>query len=294
MPQELITLLDLLTRPEFLVGLGAAVVATVVFLFIPSEGVPGWGIALVASVMVGISITVGQRAFLMIGLTLLAVGGWMLDRPGTESEQRYNPAWAMIAVGALVVALRGGSSPLVWSWIAVPVLVIALGAAFSLWSMGPHRYLLGTLVAVTAFGIWATVPNTDLARVLMGACLPLAIATLGPIGATITRSGAYALSGLLVAIAADGGHDRPASIVGAWACVGILALLPAIVAVTRNKPVLSNLQVFLVHALLVLIASRVIGMWYNPLLAAAATATLWVAAGAILGNLRVFNPTSSQ
>lgn len=294
MPPEILTLLDLLTRPEFLVGLGAAAVATVIFLLIPQDRVHGWGVALAVSVLVGIHLTVGQRVLLTVGLMLLGVGGLLLDRPGSEREQHYNPGWAMVAAGAVLVALRGDSSPLTWTWITVPVVILLIGAALSLWSIGPHRHLLGSLVAVTAFGIWVTIPNTDLARVLLGASLPLAVSTLGPIGATITRAGAYTLAGMVVSIAADGGHDRPASIIGAWACIGILALLPAVVVAIRRKPMLSNLQVFVLHALLVLVASRVIGMWHNPLLAAAAVLTLWIAAGALLCNLRMFNPTSSR
>lgn len=283
MPQELITLLDLATRTEFLVGVGVGALATIIFLLIPHERIPGWGVALVASALVAIR-TLEQPVSLTIGVSVLAAGAWLLDRPGTQDEQRYNPGWVLVAAGAMVLTLNRASFP-TWTLIAIPVLILAVGSALNLWSMGPHRHLLGILMVITTMGIWATVPNTELARAALGASLPLAVATLRPIGAVIKRPGAYALAGLLVVVAVDGGHVRPASVVGAWASLGMLLLFPVLVVITGRKPVLSSAQLLLVHAVLVLIASRVIGMWHQPLFAVSAVAATWSISGALLHRL---------
>ena len=276
MPQELLTLADLLTRPEFLAGLGAGALATVGVAAARRPEGRGWGLALTAATLVGLSLTVGQRLSLVVGLVLLAAGGWLLDRPGPSTGQPYNPGWPLIVAGAILVALRGGLSDLVWPWVVGPVVIVGFGSALGLWRTGPHRHLLGPMVLVTAFGIWATVPNTDTARVLLGASTPLALATVRPIAARIGPAGAFALAGLLVAIAIDGGQTRPASIVGAWASIGLLALLPLTVVVTGTKPRLSGAGVLVGHALLVLVASRVVGLRHDALPAAAGVVVLWL------------------
>jgi hypothetical protein len=90
-------------------------------------------------------------------------------------------------------------------------------------------------LAVTAAGIWATVPDVEAALVLLGAALPMALlgwplflARRAP-----TRpppafgvAGSLAVAGVLVWAVASGGTGRPGSLVGGLACLGLLAVEP--------------------------------------------------------------------
>jgi hypothetical protein len=82
------------------------------------------------------------------------------------------------------------------------------------------------LYAVTAFGVFAAVPDTEEAAALLGASLPVVL--LGwPFGqAHLGRAGAASATAVLVWVSALGGRGRPPSIVGAVACLGLLLALP--------------------------------------------------------------------
>lgn len=266
--QELNTLLDLLTRSEFLTGVGIGVVGLAFFLITDEASRPRvWGLIATAVAALAIQLTVGRRIGVTLGLASLALGGWLLKRhesAGTLGGREVPTAlaWAMLGTGAIAVTLRGGVGETSWVGVVAPVVVVFGGYWLRSWGDLPPRHLLGLMFAITAFGIWTTVPETATARALLGASLPLAFATARGIDGAIGSGGAFALSGLVVWIGADGGAERPGSIIGAWACLGLLIALPIVFKKVDRLP---GWVVLSAHAGWVLLSARLFGLWHSAI-----------------------------
>jgi hypothetical protein len=280
MLESLSTLLDLFTRTDFQGGLTAGALGLVILLLISNEDrqASWWGEMFSAATLVAIGFVVSRRLGVTAGVAGLALGGWLLD------PDRATPVRAvgglMVLTGAVVVAWRGGLSDIAWLPLLTVIAIVIAGAALSAWSARLPHTVLGPMMAITAFGIWVTVPETEHARVLLGVALPMALATLAPARARLSTAGAWALAGTMVWIVALGGEARPASIIGGWSALGALAILPLVrpsaTALVQQRPIL----VVGMHALFVLIATRVIGLWDSAVMAV--VAVLFVAVGALL------------
>lgn len=285
MTESLTTLLDLFTRSEFLTGavLGALALCSLIVLPRLSTNAPiDWGLLLSVAVLIAIHLTIVRRLSVVAGLGALALGGWAIGRTGAGIKAL---GWAMIAAGAIIVTWRGGLSDAVWLLTLTPVVIVAGGTALAAWSKRLPHHLVGPMVAITAFGIWATVPETEMARALLGAAIVLAVATLRPIESRFLYPGAFAVAGMMAWLVASGGAARPASIIGGWACLGLLVILPYC---WRNASDLVNerpLVVVAIHAIAVLVASRVIGLWESTVPAIIASAFLAIFAYLFLGFL---------
>jgi hypothetical protein len=125
------------------------------------------------------------------------------------------------------------------------------------------------LFAITVVGVYFTVPDTELALVLLGASLPLIV--LGwPFALTsIGWIGAYPAVGVLAWTAAYEGVGRPAAIIAAVACLGLFVVEP----ITRlllglRSSVFDSLPerwwlaipIAIVHLALVVVVARVGGV----------------------------------
>ncbi len=272
--ESVATLLDLLTRPEFLAGIVAGVVGLAILLLVPEtarERVADWGLLLSAAILIAINLAVARRLGLVAGIAVLAAGGWALNRSATAFRII---GWLTVASGAVIVSLRGGLPDRLWLQVLTVAVTLVAGTALATWSRDLPHHLLGPMFAIGAFGIWATVPETEMARAVLGAAIPMAVATMQPIEARLFAPGAYALAGLAAWVAAVGGAARPASIIGGWACLGLLVILP------YCRPSASDLlakrpwTVLVVHAVVVLVSSRVIGLWESTIPAMLAAAIL--------------------
>ena len=282
MSESLSTLRDLLTRTEFQTGIVAGTVALALLAVLAVARAPGWarpwGLAAAAATLVGVQLVDNRRLGLVSGVALMAIGGAIigpasrLNAPGRS--HRFRPAgWAVIAAGALLIPLRGQVEQDDWFFVATPIVAIGVGWALRTWPRSAHAREIGPLFAVTVFAVWTTVPETDLARLLLGVSLPMALATIPPISAQLTTAGSFALAGVFAWIPALGGESRPASIIGAWACIGMIAIIPLADALWPARPSIGTATLFLFHAVLVLIAARVIGLWtwaFPAIIAAAA------------------------
>ena len=280
MLESLSTLLDLFTRPDFQAGLTAGALGLVILLLISNEEgpAPWWGEVLSLAALVAIGVVVGRRLGVGLGVLALGVGGWLLE-PGRKPWARALGGVAALT-GAVMVAWRGGLSDISWLPLLTAIAIVIAGTALSAWSIQLPHIVLGPMMAITAFGIWVTVPETEQARVLLGVALPMAFATLAPARARLSVGGAWALAGTVVWIVAIGGEARPASIIGGWSALGAMAILPLVRpnagALIRQRPFL----VVGIHAVFVLIASRVIGLWDSAVVAV--IAVLFVAVAALL------------
>ena len=123
-------------------------------------------------------------------------------------------------------------------WPALGVATAAVAAALAAFDRRWRGLgLAPVLLAVTAAGIWATVPDVEAALVLLGAALPMTVlgwplflarrAPARPPPA-LGVAGSLAVAGVLVWAVASGGSGRPGSVVGGLACLGLLAVEPAV------------------------------------------------------------------
>jgi hypothetical protein len=126
------------------------------------------------------------------------------------------------------------------------------------------------LYAITAAGVFAAVPNTKGAVALLGAALPGALAGW-PLGrARLGIAGAASATAVLAWTAAVGASGREPAIVGALACLGVLATRPVgswlaahgLGTAVRRRPrwLPGALPVLIVHTAAVAVASRVAGI----------------------------------
>jgi len=272
-----------LDHPEFRTGvaIGAALTAlgAVVGLLAQARRrrvLPLGGLLIAAGFVVGARHASHLPNSIAVGVALLALGGFVA---GVAARRR---AWlgllgvALAAPGAVVLATHlqvasGRANPRP-SWIALLVVVsIAIGgplvANFDR-RFGARGWPL-VLYAVTAVGVYATVPDTERALVLLGVSVPLLLLGWPAALMSLGSAGSYAAVGALVWVAATDGRGRQTAIIGAIACLGLLVIEPAARLLRgRRATVLAVLPTSIwtvlpvagTHLAIVFVASRIAGL----------------------------------
>jgi hypothetical protein len=151
--------------------------------------------------------------------------------------------------------------------------VVAGGTLVARTDLEHQRLALGPwLLAGTTLGIYATIPETDAVRVIVGAALPFMLLPLVWRWAVLGTGGAAATVTLCMLVAARDGAARPGAVVGAVGSLGLLALAPfAAATATVLGPRVDALPklrdryaalayALVLHGVLVLWASRVAGL----------------------------------
>jgi len=266
---------------------------------------PDIGLPTAAAALVAIAPSRAPTAGVIIGLagvtTTVALGASMQSRSGAR------PVVLVMSVAALfawLLAIDASSIAWVRALVVAGVAVGAVAASRTDASWGPTG-LTPVLYAITAFGVFAAVPDTEEATRLLGASAlgalcgwPLGRARLGP-------AGAAAATALMVWVSAVGGRGRAPSIVGAVACLGLLATLPAgrwladrwmdRSRFARGPAVLLPVLVLAAHTTTVAVASRVAGISSELRVAvptaagttiAAVAASTWLAAHRVAAQPR--------
>lgn len=224
---------------------------------------------------------------LALAIALLFLGGVIADAIGTNVGVH-----AILALpGGLVLASQTALAPLVPVWVRVLVaLAPAIGGALmaDLDRRGADLGLGPVLLAVTFVGLYETVPDTDLALVLIATGLPLALLAW-PVPLTSFGGGGSAVAvGLLCFVAAVGGRGRLSGVVGGVACLGLFIseplarlLHPGTRTLLERVPrrAASTVGVALVHLALVYACSRIAGL-QTTVAPAVVIATLVLVAGA--------------
>lgn len=221
------------------------------------------------------------------GLALLALAG----ASAVATTRLHLPptvATAVLAVpGAWLVA---GATDLEGTGAGL-VLVGAIAGGGALVGAAAHydRHLgLGpVLLLATLAGVYATLPDTERAAIVLGVAVPLAVLGWPWPLASLGRAGASATVGLLAWVAVTDGATRAGSSVGAFACLGVLlvgpvvkmllaargqlAEAPAVAAEPGDGPAAwrTALPVVLTHLVLVTVAARIAGFRSSALEAAA-------------------------
>ncbi len=285
MLESLSTLLDLFTRPDFLAGVVAGIVGAGLLYGASrsTQAPPLWGIVFTTATIVAIDLVVSRHLSVTVALVSLAAGGWLLG--GERRATTGLAGWAAIVFGAVLIGLRGGLDDLTWLPWAAPVAILIAGWCLATWSSRLPPTLVGPMMAVAAFGVWVTVPETEHARALLGVAIPLALGTLTPIRARLSTAGAFALAGVFVWVVAIGGDARPGSIIGGWGCLGVLAILPWVRPDAADLVARRPWAILATHTAFVVISSRLIGLWESAVMAAVALLVLSVLTFVVAGSL---------
>jgi hypothetical protein len=228
----------------------------------------------------------GLAAGLLAGLAAaracLAVWAW---------RRRHRPGAPTPVVGVALAAAGGAgivaaTDPPATLALPLPWIAVVAGVAGALLAGFDRRWrghgLAPLLLAVSAVGVYATVPDVEWALVVVGAALPLTLlgwpGPLAPGGLRGPRrrdgpaqpppslgvAGSLAAAALLAWTVAAGGAGRLGSVVGGLACLGVLAVEPlARLLDPRHRSALARPRVawtaLAAHLVLVAVAARVVG-----------------------------------
>ncbi len=205
-------------------------------------------------------------AFTQTGF-LLGLGAGLAASLGAWAHRRSDLWLASIgAAAAIALVLNNRLATLPTPPLALAALaggVVALGAIGAWWlarDAGP--WTVGVCLALTALGVWGTVPDTENALVVLGAASGGALgawrmATARGSGArwSVALGAALALAAMAF-VSLTEGLARPSAPIGALATVGIFALYPLGVRPWRHVPPWALVAV---HVALVIACGRVAG-----------------------------------
>jgi hypothetical protein len=292
MRENLEAVLDLFAHPGFRSGLVAGLIAGVVLVLVrllAKRPAHGWGVVFTGAVIAGLYSLSEDEGTLLWGVLALAAAGFVVDLV-TLIQRRWDSQVPLLIswIPALVASWWFGTllDPLDVSWIppTMSLTVLALGAG--IWRLGrsPVAEVLGPVFAVVVVGAWVTVPETDMMTVIVGAAVPLGLATLPPLRARSLSSGAMALAGVFAWLVMDGGLTRPWTVAGGWVVAGIIPLI----ALTVRSPLKAGPQVLvvLVSALYALVVTRVADFTDSAFVVAASGALLGAVAFGSLWLIR--------
>jgi hypothetical protein len=264
---------------EFSRGVAAGAAALVVSLAAPVvvakarnavRRPPAIGLPTAAAALIAIAPTRAPTAGVVIGLAGVATTASL--GASLQSRSAARPVvLSVIAAAPFAWLLALDASPIAWvrALVVAGAAVGAVAASRTDASWGPTG-LIPVLYAITAFGVFAAVPDTEEAATLLGASAPGALCGW-PLGrARLGPAGAAGATALMVWVSAVGGRGRPPSIVGAVACLGLLATLPAgrwladrwmdRSGCARDPAAPPPVLVLVAHATTVAVASRVAGI----------------------------------
>lgn len=225
---------------------------------------------------------------LVVALAVLFVAGMVAD-----SARWPIGVGALLALpGAFLLATRAGVVEVTWIRVAAGAAALAGGwmvASFDRRWEG--QGVAPAMLALSAVGVYFTVPDTEEAMVLLGVSAPIALLGWPLCLARIGTGGSFAVMGLLSWTVAEGGYGRHSSIVGGLACVGLFAVEPLVGLAARvdgwrrSRSPLVPLGVMALHLALVFVASRVAGLRLTVPAALAIVAAELVVAAGVLASL---------
>jgi hypothetical protein len=274
-PDEVTTALELVSDPAFQTGLvsAVAVLALLTIARLLGRLSSGWGLGLVSATLLTFWTAFQPDPLLSVALGLLFGGGLLVSRDGLRLRWVAALGWFGGTSGVVLLVVSLDLSDPAWMLLGLMVVTVAVAVGLHP-SDRAASTLLGPLTAVSAIGIWATVPETDMVRGLVGASIGLAPATLWPWLARISGGGAMALAGLMGWLVVQGGATRASSVVGGWLAMALLAISARIEV--RGKLGRGAL-IAAMHVLSVALAARVIGMMESTGSAALSASILAVA-----------------
>ena len=252
--------------------------ALAVAVFAPNPTLRAGGVVTGAAYCVALLVTGGlggpvatSVAALPPGLVVAAVAlGASAHRRQVESDRRLR--LALLLPGALLVGFASGlaADPPWIPVVAAGAVAISAPAVVRFDRRWGGSGLPPVLMALSAVGLFYTLPDPEEAAILLGVTLPLALLGAPPIRRTSGVAGSWVVAGLFVWTVAAGGYGRASAIVGGITCLGVFLATPIaeLVRSRRGRP-RHGVGIAAVHAVTVLIASRVAGLQANGILALA-------------------------
>jgi hypothetical protein len=216
-----------------------------------------------------------QRGFAVgaVGLVLLVLlkkQGWLLT-------------WAAASIAALAWTGRLVGEPTTPSW-GLPaiglVMAAGTGAFYGLARRAP-AWAVGLVFAVWVLGVWGTVPDTERARVPLGAATPLLAALLPPLGVGVGWAGGLPAIAVLGFVALTDGAARTSSMIGSLGMVG-MPVTAALAAPLRGIGTLSGPGLVAAQVLHVIVSGRIAGQMTNDVAALALVVVSSVVTGALV------------
>jgi hypothetical protein len=243
---------------EFVASVGFGLIAGGAALILRrSTPLPIGGLLFAAAGAAGLGRFVGLPRGLIFGLIALAGAGLVVELLRLPRLA----AFALAVPGAWLLAYQAELVEVGWIRALVGIAIAAGLILMSDFERVSRKQNLGLpLLAITAAGIYLTVPDTEQAVAIMGAAM--LVAALGLIRPVVSLgvAGSYVATGLLAWTIAAGGFGRPASILGGLACFGLFWVEPLTRFISRRATLLVSIPVAVTaHSILVLIASRVVG-----------------------------------
>jgi hypothetical protein len=253
----------------FLVALLAGIGASLFAVIITPRTMRSmaFGVAAFVAALAGLAAEDVLNAALPAGLLLVAAAAL-----ATARSQPVVRTAALAPGGALLVTLAAEGTA-GWARAFVFVTIIVAGPAAAAVDRR-FPYLTFALLAVSALGAYATVPDTEQARALVGALVPVAVVAFFRRDLSEPTSPTFGVA-LVAWVALVGGVGRPGSVVGAIGCLGVLVLGPL---ARRGSPAL----VVAVHVPVVVVASRIAGLRQSAWTAAIVLLPVAVVAVALL------------
>jgi hypothetical protein len=276
---ELETIVDLFAQPAFWAGAMFGLVGAVLLIaarLILGRPFFGWGALLTLATVAGLADQFDVDADLLGRLGVVFGAGLLIDGVFAMSHTRFKwlttvAAWLAGSLAVVWATNLDFGGPL-WISIALPVATVALAAGLWLLGTSAMRDLVGPLFAIVVAGVWVTVPETDMLIVLLGAALPLGLATLPPPRARVSAAGALALSAVFAWLVLNGGMPRPWTIASSWAVAAAIPMFAALIKLRPGRP--GILAVLAVHLIYVALITRVADYTESALVVLAAFVVL--------------------
>jgi hypothetical protein len=166
-----------------------------------------------------------------LALLVISIGGAcvVIVNRRTTFGSKFPAAVTAVAIapGAIYLAkvtpLAGGSTAR--TVLAVSVIVIGV-AMRDFDAMHGPKGAPWLLFLISALGVYLAVPDTELARVMLGVALPFVLLSIPKPIFALGPAGSPALAGVFVWVVVVGGRGRPGSVVGGLATIGVLVAEP--------------------------------------------------------------------
>jgi hypothetical protein len=280
----------------FVIGASFAVMTGVVSWTLRAGTLPVGGLVIAFGFVVGVVARSELEPSVFWGLVMLSGGGLVAGHIGRQGPVHPIVLGAFALPGAVALSTTTESPAARW---LPSLMVCVIGIASPLVAdFDTRRRASGwSLVcfAISAGGVYLTVPDTELAIILLGVCLPTLFLSWPTAFASLGWAGAYAAVGTLVWVGGFEARGRPAALLGVVGCLGLLVAEPIAAQLrgdrfattgTHRPPRRSSiLPIVAAQCVLALVASRIAGRTHSVRAAILLTAAELAAAVSVLWYL---------